>query len=674
MSTILVLVLAAPALAVAPVSGATFAQSKPGLASNTSSDLETALSLTSDTELDPGELPEFSAPGLPANRARSSRAASQCQYGQWASMKTDAADAARMMSGWARIEHYGTFRLKKNPSWRYTDALDYSGNGHMHSLHWALPLLRHGFKTGNRAMVNRFYKLMLDWIKDNPPSKPRQWKAYGQIESGFRLLTMSCALAGPGPSKKKKKKLANIEKAIRTQARVASTQWVNVNNVSFLQGAGIFAAGCSLGDRKILKRGKKFMSKNSKKMIAPDGSVREGSLQYARNTYVWTQQEIARIRACGKAPGNKLRRSDRIADFLAHSARPDRRYEALGDGGTPRVSVEKSPANSALRFVATGGTEGPPPASLYRTYEAGYIFGHSGFGKSRKLTKETYYSVRTGPGPEAEYHAHYDAAAVTLASRGDQLLFDTGQYRYIKNSAATFVRSRPAHNNITIDGHGYGGPRPAVVAASSSPRGDFTSIVDSAFGGKRLQRSIWYDREGDYLVVMDDVDAAVGTNYFANWNVGRDRTVTIDDQTASTSGSGANVSLINVGTAVSLSSAAGKKSPWQGWNSAKYGELVASPSIRAVPKTPGPTPTPDPIQTADPGGDPESPNSGQSPPVPLMPGRMVTVIIPRSAGVGPGEVSATGELTPAGARVTTTIEGVRYPIEITATGVSRVSE
>jgi hypothetical protein len=621
---------AAPARAAAP---------ELSLLSASTENQKSVLDSASHAEPDPGALPQYSKPGIPQNRSRSSKAASQCQYGPWAIKDTDREDAARMMSGWARVSHYGTFRLKKNPSWRHTSALDYSGNGHMNSLNWAMPLLTEGLQTNNRAMVKRFYTIILDWIKDNPPRKPRQRIAYGQIELGFRMVTLSCALAGPVPTKKQRKKIVS---SMQTQAKVARKGWVNSNNVAFLEAGGIFAVGCSLGERKTMKKAKKLMGKNSKKMIASDGSVREGSLGYARNTYIWTQQQISRMRACGKSPGSKLRRSERIPDFLAHAARPDRRYEALGDSGASKVTRDQTPAGSALRYVATKGADGSRPATLYRTYEAGFIFGHSGWGQDRKFGKETYYSVRTGPGPASEYHAHYDATALTLASGGNQLLHDTGPYRYIKNSAAGYIRSRSAHNNVNIKNRSVSGPRPMVSTASSSFEGDLTSVVDRAYSKTQLRRTIWYDRTGDFFVVMDDVETGKPRSFFANWNLGRDRIVTIDDQVASTDGPGANVSLINVASPVTWSLLKGQKgSDWGGWSSIKYGELVPSPSVRA------------------------SVAAGTT--------RTVTVIIPRAKGVSADAVGATGVLTPAGTRVAVNVRGTNYTLDISKDSVRRVT-
>ena len=586
-------------------------------------------------ELDPGPLPQYSEPSLTTRKTRS-KAAGQCQYGSFGSLATDAVDAANIMRGQARVTSFGTFKLKKNPSWRYTSSLDRSGNGLMHALHWALPLLRHGTRVGNKAMVNRFYNLVHDWIKDNPPSRPRQSAAYEQIASGFRMVSLSCALAGPAT----KRKL--IVKALQTQAKTAVKRWGNVNNVSFLQAGGIYAAGCAVGNKKLRNQGLKRMKWNSAKMIATDGSVREGSMNYSLNTYLWTQQQIARIRNCGGKVPTVLNRSNLIPAFLAYSVRPDSRYEALGDGVPKKAKATDAPAGSSLRYMATAGAEGTAPATNYAAFESGYIFGHSGYGQSQPFKQETFYSLRTGPGHSTEYHAHNDAASLTVAADGDQLLHDTGQYRYSNDPAQWFVYSRAAHNVVSLDGRSSNAPRPSVVTSTTSEEGDLTSIVDPAYAGTRLQRTVWYDRRGDYFIVMDDVVMDRAGTFYLNWNLGRDRTATVDEQSVVSSGSGANVSLINVGNPVTYSVVAGATSPYRGWNSSKYGELVPSPSVRA--HAAGPV------------------------------NRIVTVVVPRGSGVAPTEASATGTVTIDGADVTTTKGGQTYRVALTSTGAVRLPE
>lgn len=74
--------------------------------------------------------------------------------------------------------------------------LDSSGNGHMHSLHYLLPLLRDGVRRNDHPMVARFYALLADWVKDNPP-RPSGAAWNVEIVEGYRALTLVCAAAGP---------------------------------------------------------------------------------------------------------------------------------------------------------------------------------------------------------------------------------------------------------------------------------------------------------------------------------------------------------------------------------------------------------------------------------------------------------------------------------------------
>lgn len=583
-------------------------------------------------ELAPGRLPTQAElhPMVPRT-GFGRRARGQCQQGNWGSESDDYEMARSIMRGSGQIRPFGIMRLGKNPSWRRQASLDASGNGLMGSLHWTMPLLRVGMKTGNRAMVRRFYYLIEDWIRNNPPHRPRQSDFYGQIESGFRMLTLSCALAGPAPHRR------FLVKAMRVQGQVAARRWHSVNNTSFHQASGIFAIGCSLGDSSLRRKGWRFMKRISSRMIESDGSVHEGSLNYSRNTYIWTQQEIARVRACSAAVPPSLARSYRIPGFITAGTRPDRRMEAIGDGGAQRNSVDITTPGSQFRYAVTGGTEGSVPTALFSRFRTGFIFGRSGWGTQRAFNRETFYSVRTGPGPAIEYHAHRDAGALTVASGGSQLLFDAGQYRYARNAAAGFIRSRAAHNVLSVQGVSPVSTAPRVDVATSSLAGDFVRMRDYSYRGVGLQRIIWYDRVGGFFVVQDDISSSKTRTVFQNWNLGRDRSVALGAATAATSGAGANISIVSIGNAPSYSSASGSRDPWRGWNSQKYGELVRSPSVHVAAR------------------------AGRQ--------RLVTVLIPRAAGVDPTEVSATGGLNAAGAQVAvTTPDGVRN-LQMTSSGV-----
>lgn len=565
------------------------------------------------------------------------RARTQCiPYGRWAPLADDKQRANDLMrKGRTTIDPYGTLRVPKNPSWRRQSSLDHSGNGHMHSLFWALPLLRVGMKTKNKRMIKRFYTIIYDWIKDNPRKKPRQAVAYGQINAGFRMLTLTCALAGPAP------RPVYLYEAMMTQYKIGSKGWRLSNNASFHHASGIFAMGCVAGVRKYRNRGLKLLSRVTNSMIASDGSVKEGSVHYAYNTYGWTKQQMLRVAGCRAKIPTTLRRVDKIPSYLGMAIRPDRRFESIGDGH-PTVAQEKSaPRGSWWQYSASAGARGTRPNTNYRAYQSGMLFGRSGWGVNRPFSQETFYSLRYGPGPKYQYHAHHDGAAMTLASYGKQLLVDPGQYRLRGGSVATYLTTRPAHNTVSATGLSAATTIPVRRYSQSNSEGDYTAILDRPYKSSSIERKVWYDRRGNFFVVMDDINLAKSTSAYQNWNLPQSSTVALSANSVHTNGSGANVSLISVGTPASLRLYKGSKSPWSGWTSARYGSVAASPSVRMSAK-------------------------GKTM-------RLVTVIVPRRAGVDATEVSATGELTSSGAIVLVrTPDGEQYRLQLHQRSVVRL--
>lgn len=557
------------------------------------------------------------------------RAASQCAGSGFDASGSDEVQARNIMAGRFKLDRYGYMALPSNPSWRNQASLDYSGNGMQHALWWALPLLRTGVSANRPDMVTRFYALVDDWLRDNPIKRPRSWQAYGQIESGFRMVTLACAAEYAGA------RAHRYLRALRAQARHAAARWRLVNNASFHQATGIFAAACVLASRKLRQRALSYLARAAGSLIHSDGSVFEGSLEYARATYIWTLEGANRVRACGVAPPAELARAYRIPNFLAYGVRPDGRYEALGDGGAKIAYPGDAPAGSYLQYASTAGAAGVSPPSLFAVFGAGFVFGRSGWGSGASFAGQTFYSVRTGAGPSQIYHAHADAGSLTAHADGSQLLHDAGPY-----AGSSMIRTRLGHNVVSIDGMTAGSPPPTIVAARSTAEGDLLTLMDRAYRRSSIKRTIWYDRRGDFFVVIDTVRQRRRRSTFQNWNLGRDRAVQLVGSAAHSGGPGANLSLISVGNSPAYSVVRGSYSPWGGWNSEYYSEVKPAPAVRIAMRDKRLT--------------------------------FATVIIPRAAGVGPDTVAATGEAYAGGANLTVTAGGQSYGLRITATDVVRV--
>ena len=71
------------------------------------------------------------------------------------------------MAGKVDLGNGGTYYLSEHPNWRPQSGTDTSGDRHVHSLYWALPLLYRGVHKQNAAMVERFRQLMYYWINDH---------------------------------------------------------------------------------------------------------------------------------------------------------------------------------------------------------------------------------------------------------------------------------------------------------------------------------------------------------------------------------------------------------------------------------------------------------------------------------------------------------------------------
>lgn len=556
------------------------------------------------------------------------RAGSQCAGSGFEASPTDAVQARNIMAGRFKLDRYGYMDVASNPNWHNQGSLDYSGNGLQHALWWALPLLRTGMADNRPDMTARFYALIDDWLHDNPIKRPRSSQAYGQIESGFRMITLACAAQYAGSRTRR------YTRALREQARYAVSRWTLVNNASFHQASGIFTAACLLPDRKLRRRALSYLARAAGSLIHSDGSVFEGSLEYARATYIWTLEEANRVQACGVAPPAELARAYLIPNFLAYGVRPDGKYEALGDGGAKTAYPADAPPGTYLQYASTAGESGPTPPSLFAPFGAGFVFGRSGWGTGDSFAGKTFYSVRTGAGPSQVYHAHADAGSLTVHADGAQLLLDSGPY-----GGSSTIRTRLAHNVVSIDGLAPRSPAPTVVTARSNADGDLITLADRSYRKTSLTRTIWYDRQGDFFVVIDTIKQQRRRTVSQNWNLGRDRAVELVGSSAHTTGAGANLSLISVGTAPGYSVLQGSYSPWGGWNSEFYSEVAPAPSVRAAMRDKRLT--------------------------------FATVIIPRAIGVGPESVAASGETYPGGANVTVTRGGTNYGLRITGSDAVR---
>jgi hypothetical protein len=392
--------------------------------------------------------------------------------------KDTARKAARIRKGRVDMGIYGWFPLEAQPTWQPAATLDSSGNTHMHGLHWAIPLLYHGMATGNRALVDRFYEILGSWWTTFPPDLPRSSAQDQSIVAGMRLWTLTCAsemAVAAGQDQARWAAVAGVE-ALRLLDRFAIVPGTN-NTALYAQSAAL-AASCQAGDAAGATRALGNLSALADHLVLPDGSDLEGSPHYALHTVQLLAKANRLADQCGLADERLDAARARAQEFLAFATRPDGTLETLGDSpGSRAKAADLSPGGPAL-FAATSGRTGQPPTARYRTFEGGYAFGRSQWGRSggstRDTTSATWYSVRTGRGPAPTAHTHDDIGSVTVMSRGIRWIGDPGPWRYDRSDLRRAVVARRAHSAVVVI------PLPPAPAPSPSPPADPSAPVAPA--------------------------------------------------------------------------------------------------------------------------------------------------------------------------------------------------
>ncbi len=103
---------------------------------------------------------------------------------------------------------------------------------------------------------------------------------------------------------------------------------------------------------------------------------------------------------------------------------------------------------TVLEYAGTLGASGIRPTQRVGIFDAGYIFGRTGWGETRPFTQESTYSIRFGPA--RKLHGHEDHTSVTYTSHGRDILIDGGHSGYKWDDWRSWAKSQFSHNEMTV--------------------------------------------------------------------------------------------------------------------------------------------------------------------------------------------------------------------------------
>jgi len=316
--------------------------------------------------------------------------------------------------------------------------------------------------------------------------------------------------------------------------------------------------------------------------VDAQGATNEQSTGYANLDYgLWTELE-GDLAACHQPP---LPARDRAAIarmplFLALATQPDGRLAQIGD--TYAVGP-RSTAGTPLRFAASRGAAGVPPAQRIGVYTAGYVFGRSGWGTAGTFGSMSFYSLRFGPG--TQIHGHADHMGLTYYARGRNLIVDSGHDGYEQNAYRAYLLSPEAASTLVLPGVPFNPAAPtSLVSQDIGATAQLYEFTDTAFGGDVRDRSVYISQAPDFVVVFDRASGAA--EYQQLWHLDPGLTVrSVGAAGAIATAPGTELALLQVplpGQVIPSGSTAvvtGQVSPYQGWVSRGQNQRQPAPVV-----------------------------------------------------------------------------------------------
>lgn len=286
-------------------------------------------------------------------------------------------------------------------------------------------------------------------------------------------------------------------------------------NHGLSQALALMVVGDRLSNESMLTTGAERAAACLEVMIDEEGAINEQAPEYGNYIERLRQTTVDALELFG-APGADALRAKKapLEEFIAHSLTPGGTFVEIGDSMPRRPEFVRG---GPVEFALSNGTTGVEIPRV-KVYEAGYVFGRSGFGQLRAQNLESFYSLRFGPA--REIHGHFDHLSLTFWDRGRNVIVDAGHPGYARGQMRDYAQSRQAHNVLVVRGKEH---IPEAASRLESKKIEATwsafDLQDTAWEGLKWNRSACFADCGPF-VVADSLEPTPKVEYAEQrWNV-----------------------------------------------------------------------------------------------------------------------------------------------------------
>lgn len=486
------------------------------------------------------------------------------------------ADVDALLAGRLTIPPHPEWKIPERINWRSDPFKDRNWRLQLHMLRWLDPLRRAAEKGDDRA-----YAMWIDyvqqWVEANPPEKPMSGWAWKDMADGIRVQQF--CLAAPLIRDRSPEKLEWLENTIRTHAEhLADPAHMGIANHALHQQEALFICGRILQQESLWRLAIDRMGSLLEEQYDVQGVNAEGAIAYHYNNFIWWERTLKRLDLEGVPRPAGAERHLSAPEEIAHATRPDGQMVSIGDtdGGSPRAA--RTPQTD---YVSSNGVNGTPPEDVVKVYDAGYVFGRSGWGETeRTYDEETFFSVSFGG--SRRVHGHPDGGSLTYSADTVNWVVDPGKHQYGRSTARDHFFSRNAHSLLSIVGRE---PRKDATVTlrrylSSARHHDFL-FEDDSFTGVRLTRRIVYSVNGEYLVVVDHVDSTTECTGVQRWQLGPAVETSVGPRRVELTSGDHHAALCFSGTRTDLEEVTAREDPFDGWVSTGWKKKKPATAILA---------------------------------------------------------------------------------------------
>jgi hypothetical protein len=358
-----------------------------------------------------------------------------------------------------------------------------------------------------------------------------------------------------------------LDNALIDHAQFMIANWSGPWNHGTDESIALFGVGCTLKRADLKKLAVDRLTQAITTSIDPQGSTNEQSIGYAMFNYLLWGRAATALQRCGSSPGSVIaQRRAALSEWLSLATTSTGELPQVGDAVRQKAI---GAVGTPLDYVASLGKHGKKPAKRVAVYDAGYVFGRTGWGETRPFGQESTYSIRYGPA--RTLHGHDDHMSITYTSHGRDVLIDPGHSGYKTDKWQAWTKSQAAHNVLTIPSAAMEPVKTQLDRASITPTWESYSLSDTPAAGVNRKRDVLVLKDPDLIVTLDRAQASSSQRYETLWHLAPDQKVTVQSPTtAVAAGNNSRTYLLQIPyqgrpPADGITVVQGQQDPVQGW-------------------------------------------------------------------------------------------------------------